>query len=411
MVDRIATDVFAPDDTLPRDLSYFRVCPFPDCSVPGCSKVAPIPPASETLRYERSSASTSMVHLTKSTARNDIHISRAHSGGTAVAGFKYRPIRPSTHRINASDRTLNGLISRQICSTQPNKSPPPLTSLTARPTKPRKVVSQPISVAANVVATMENGGRSRGSPIIISAATKPASGPTGTIHDLQRKRNFSSEGTDEVASKNLYDRAAPLMKSDQVSSSDDQSTVQPPPKMPRTISTAKLGAGPGKRSIHNKAKVQINMYIKNKEGLFVLWPFGLLHDKSSEDVCAKIAAEYKRPIGSIVFELIAGGTVTSVEIELSGDEGYQRLDQKVREMVRTCKHGGTIQIIVDPQTPEGADPSWEYDPLQFSEVCLDLMSTCRNRVGALSMNHCGVHSGLGFSTCPQYRKSTALGPQ
>ena len=142
-----------------------------------------------------------------------------------------------------------------------------------------------------------------------------------------------------------------------------QDTGPARPKLPHIVSIPDFDARPGKRSIHDTAKVKIDMYIKNKEGNFILWPFGKLHDCTFDEVCTKIAAEYDRPIDSIVFDIIAGTAVTSVEIARSSDVGYQRLDEKLGMVVKTCKHGGCIRINADPQTPEDADPSWVYDPL------------------------------------------------
>ncbi|MCJ1322820.1 hypothetical protein MMC15_008170 [Xylographa vitiligo] len=231
-------------------------------------------------------------------------------------------------------------------------------------TKPQNGGSQTINVSANVVASVENGERPRGSPIVIPATTKPAPGPTANIPDVRRKRKFSSSGgTDEVGSKILLHRMTLLATSDRGKLSVVQGTVQSRPEVLRKMSIANPGVRPGKRSIHDKAKVKIDMYIRNEAGTFVLWSFGKLHDSTFDEDCANISAEYDRPIGSIVFELIAGGTVISVEVERSGGIGYQLLDEKLANVVKMCKYGGTIRINADPQTPEDADLGWVYDPL------------------------------------------------
>ncbi|MCJ1435746.1 hypothetical protein MMC27_005121 [Xylographa pallens] len=244
-----------------------------------------------------------------------------------------------------------------------NKSSLPRYSLSARPTRPHEGANQLMNILMRMPTDSNNGRGPRSPSIAIPATTKPTPASTEIIPGVRRKRKLSSEDTEEVVNKKPYDRVAPSTTSDRAKPSVGQDTVQPRPKVPQKEFTTNPSAKSGKRSIHYKAKVNIDLYIKNKESTFILWSFGKLHDSTFEDICSKIAAEYERPIGSIVFDIIAGGTVTSVEIERGGDIEYQRLDEKLGNVVRTCKHGGTIRINADPQTPEDADPCWEYDPL------------------------------------------------
>ena len=154
---------------------------------------------------------------------------------------------------------------------QSNKSPLPRDSLSARPTRPQEGANQSMSILTRMATDLNNGPRSRTPSIAIPAATKPVPGSTEITPDVRRKRKISSESTEEVVNKKLYDRVAPLTTSERAKPSVSQATVQPRPEVPQKALTANPSARSGKRSIHDKAKVIIDMYIKNKEGTSVLW--------------------------------------------------------------------------------------------------------------------------------------------
>ncbi|MCJ1404556.1 hypothetical protein MMC11_007782 [Xylographa trunciseda] len=353
LVDKQATDMFVPNITLPRS---------PSCS-PDSSLVASVLPTSETMRDEKSSSIIPAVHKMKPAAWNDLLGSHRYSRSAVVASSYNCSTGNLAEYDGVADRAPSIIDGQRTSSPRSDKSAPPRENLGGMPASPQRGISQSTIVSPSVVEVAVNGGHPHSPSIIIAPATEPGPGTVGANSDLKTKRKFSLGGTDEATSKKFRGATESSMISDRDPSVAGQDSIQSQPAVPRSASTANLDLRPGKRLIHKKAKVKIYMYFRNKEGTFVLWPFGKLHDNPFEDVCAKIAVEYERPTGSIVFEFIAGDTVTSVEIGRSSDEGYQRLDQKLKEVVRTCKHGGTIRINADPQTPEDTDPSWEYDPL------------------------------------------------
>ncbi|MCJ1395228.1 hypothetical protein MMC18_008111 [Xylographa bjoerkii] len=366
LLDKQLTDMFARDDTLPRSPSYS----------PDVSLVAPAPLSGETMQHERSISSIPAVHKMKPASQSDLLSCQAYRKSAIVANDQNWTTKALANYDDTSDRAPKDLGGQRIRSAQPDMPPllrnspegwihaNPDPRSHGRPAGPQNGVSQPTIVSTNTEADARNGRDLNSPPIIVPTAIKPALGAGAiTPESRQRKRKFSPGGKDESASEKVHGEIPPLETSDRASTAVSQDGVQPQSEVPQSGSTANPGLRPGRRSIHDKAKVKIDLYIKDKDDTFVLWSFGKLHGSTFDDICAKVAAEYERPVASIVFHLIAGDTVTTVEIERSGDEGYQRLDQKLKEVVETCKHDGIIRINLDPQAPEDAYPSWEYDVL------------------------------------------------